>query len=194
MMHNIVAGPSFIQNQKPMVYAIILNNIVQAIVLLAVGIAFIYAASNVVRVRTRYILPAILVVATMGTYAVEGSISGPITLFVFSVIGFALVKYEYPVAAVVVGLLLGRMLETEFLRSYQLSGGDPLYILNRPGAMAILAVMLFSLVMTAWSKRRQARIEAREAAAMEALQREQGPIGGTPLLSRQGEDAREAGR
>ena len=37
------------------------------------------------------------------------------------------------------------MLETEFLRSYQLSGGNPLYILERPGAMAIVAVMIFSL-------------------------------------------------
>jgi putative tricarboxylic transport membrane protein len=110
----------------------------------------------------------------MGTYAVEGSISGPITLFIFSLIGFALVKYDYPVAAVVVGLLLGRMLETEFLRSYQLSGGDPLYILERPWAMAIVAVMLFSLGMTAWSKRRQARVEAEEAAALEALHEETG--------------------
>jgi putative tricarboxylic transport membrane protein len=119
-----------------------------------------------VRVRTRYILPAILVIATMGTYAVEGSISGPITLFIFSLIGFALVKFEYPVAAVVVGLLLGRMLETEFLRSYQLSGGNPLYVLERPAAMAIVAVMLFSMAMTGWSKRRQAKLEAEEAALM----------------------------
>jgi putative tricarboxylic transport membrane protein len=58
------------------------------------------------------------------------------------------------------------------LRSYQLSGGDPLYILNRPGAMAIVAVMIFSLGMTAWSKRRQAKIEAREAQAIEALHKE----------------------
>ena len=67
MMHNIVPGPTFIETQKDMVYAIILNNIVQAIVLLVVGIGFIYVAANVVRVRTRYVLPAILVVATMGT-------------------------------------------------------------------------------------------------------------------------------
>jgi len=169
MMHNIVPGPRFIETQKDMVYAIILNNIVQAVVLLFVGIVFIYAASNVVRVRTRYILPAILVIATMGTYAVEGSVSGPITLFVFSLIGFALVKFDYPVAAVVVGLLLGRMLETEFLRSYQLSGGDPLYIFERPGALAIVAIMIFSMLMTAWGKRRQAKVEAEEAAMMREL-------------------------
>ncbi len=133
MMHNIVPGPSFIETQKPMVYAIILNNIVQAIVLLAVGIGFIYVASNIVKVRTRYVLPAILVIATLGTYAVTGETAGPITLFVFALLGFALQRYQYPVAAVVVGILLGRMLETEFLRSYQLSGGNPLYIFERPG-------------------------------------------------------------
>ncbi|WP_029352202.1 tripartite tricarboxylate transporter permease [Bosea sp. 117] len=173
MMHNIVPGPSFIENQKPMVYAIILNNIVQALVLLVVGIGFIYVASSVVKVRTRYILPAILVIATLGTYAVTGETAGPITLFVFALLGFALVRYEYPIAAVVVGILLGRMLETEFLRSYQLSGGNPLYIFQRPAAMAIFGVMLISLFMTAWGKRKQAKQEAEEEAAMEALHQQE---------------------
>jgi putative tricarboxylic transport membrane protein len=177
MMHNIVPGPSFIQSQKPMVYAIILNNIVQAISLLAVGIGFIYVAANIVRVRTRYILPVILVIATLGTYAVDGQVAGPITLFIFALLGFALVRYEYPVAAVVVGILLGRMLETEFLRSYQLSGGNPLYLFERPAALAIVGVMLASLGMTAWGKRKQARAEAEEEAAMEKLAREQAVAG-----------------
>lgn len=172
MMHNIVPGPSFIETQKPMVYAIILNNIVQAVVLLAVGIGFIYVASNIVKVRTRYVLPAILVIATLGTYAVTGETAGPITLFVFALLGFALQRYQYPVSAVVVGILLGRMLETEFLRSYQLSGGNPLYILQRPGALAIVGVMLLSLGMTAWGKRKQNRAEAAEEAAMLRLQQE----------------------
>jgi putative tricarboxylic transport membrane protein len=168
LMHNIVPGPAFIQNQKEMVYAIIFNNMIQAVLLLVVGIGFIYLACNVVKIRTRYVLPAILVIATMGTYAVEGSISGPITLFVFSILGFALVKFQYPVAAVVVGILLGRMLETELLRSNQLSGGDPLYILHRPAALVIVAIMLFSLAMTFIGKRRQARMEAEEAALAHA--------------------------
>ncbi|HEX5934911.1 MAG TPA: tripartite tricarboxylate transporter permease [Pseudorhizobium sp.] len=180
MMHNIVPGPTFIETQKDMVYAIILNNIVQAIVLLVVGIGFIYVAANVVRVRTRYVLPAILVVATMGTYAVNGSIAGPITFFVFACIGFALVRYEYPVAATVVGLLLGRMLETEFLRSYQLTGGRPAYILDHPAAVAILVLMMLSMGMTAWGKRKQARHEAAEAEAMERLHREELAAKGTP--------------
>lgn len=154
-MHNIVAGPSFIEQQKDVVYAIILNNIAQAVILLVVGIGFIYAASSVVRVPTKYILPSILVISAMGSYAIDGSTTGPITLFVFAVIGYALSRYEYPVAAVVVGMLLGRMLETEFLRTYQVSGGDPAYIAERPIAIGIFAAMVLSLGLTAWQKSRR---------------------------------------
>jgi putative tricarboxylic transport membrane protein len=164
MMHNIVPGPNFIETQKDMVYAIILNNIAQAVILLVVGIAFIYAASAVVKVRTRYVLPAILAIAVLGTYAIDGTTKGPITLIVFSIIGFILVRYEYPVAAVVVGMLLGRMLETEFLRSYQLSGGNPLYVMERPGALGILAVMVVTFGLTAWSKRKEREEELKAAA------------------------------
>jgi putative tricarboxylic transport membrane protein len=154
-MHNIIAGPSFVEQQKDIVYAIILSNIAQGVVLLFVGIAFIYAASFVVKVPTRYLLPAILVISAMGSFATDGSANGPITLFVFSVIGYAFHKFDYPVSAVVVGLLLGRMLETELLRTYQLSGGHPFYIFERPIALGIFVAMIVSVGLAMWSKRRR---------------------------------------
>ncbi|HTV30093.1 MAG TPA: tripartite tricarboxylate transporter permease [Xanthobacteraceae bacterium] len=160
MMHNVVAGPSLIRQHKPVVYAIILNNILESIVLLGVGLVFIYAASYVVRLRTRYIVPVVLILAIMGTYSMDGTISGPITLFVFTIIGTVMVRYKYPVAATVVGLLLGRMLETQAIMSYQISGGSPSYILQRPGAMAIFAVMALSIGGGAWSRRRRKRADA----------------------------------
>ena len=123
-MHNVVAGPSLIRQHKDMVYAIILNNMIQAVALLGVGVLFIYAASNVVRVRSRFILPVILVISVMGTFSIDGTIAGPITLVVFTLIGTLMVRYKYPVSATVVGLLLGRIMETESVLSYQISGGN----------------------------------------------------------------------
>jgi putative tricarboxylic transport membrane protein len=164
-MHNIVGGPSFIANQKDIVYAIIFSNFAQAILLLGVGLGFVYFAGYVVRVPLRFLIPSVLVAASFGSYATEGSTSGPITLFVFAVIGWALVRYDYPVAATVVGLLLGRLLETQFLRSYQISAGDPAYLLERPGGLAIVALMLVSLGLTAWTRARRRRREAAGAAS-----------------------------
>jgi putative tricarboxylic transport membrane protein len=99
-------------------------------------------------------LPAVLAVCCLGTYSVDGSMAGPLTLFIFAIIGYLMVRFDYPVAAAVVGLVLGRLLETEFLRSMQVSGGDLSYVFERPAAIAIFALMVLSLAATAWSKRR----------------------------------------
>ncbi|PAU77456.1 tripartite tricarboxylate transporter permease [Halomonas salipaludis] len=158
-MHNIVGGPSFIANNQEIVYAILFSNFAQGILLLGVGLGFVFVASSVVRVPLRYLVPTVLSVACFGAYAVDGSMAGPITLFVFSVIGWMMARYGYPVAAVVVGLLLGGLVETQLLRSNQVSGGDFTYLFDRPAAMAIIGVIVFSMAFTAWAKRRRKRRE-----------------------------------
>jgi putative tricarboxylic transport membrane protein len=156
-MHNIVGGPSFIANNKDVVYAIIFSNFAQAILLLFVGLGFVYLASAVVRVPLRFLIPSVLVVSTFGSYAIEGSLSGPITLFVFAVVGWAMVRYHYPVAAVVVGLLLGGLLEQNLIRTWQISR-DLGYVLERPGAVLIFALMFLSIGLTAFSRWRRKRL------------------------------------
>jgi putative tricarboxylic transport membrane protein len=155
--HNIVGGPSFIAHNMDIVYAIIFANFAQAILLLFVGMGFVYLASYVVRVPLRFLIPSVLVVATFGSYAMDGTMAGPTTLFVFSVLGWAMVRYGYPVAATVVGLLLGSLLEQNLLRTYQISGGDPSYALERPMALGILAIMVVSIALAAIAKRRRQR-------------------------------------
>lgn len=153
--HNIIGGPQFIDQQTDLVYAIILMNLLQVVLLLVVGLGFVYVASAIVRVPLSFLIPTVLVLASLGAYSVTNDMSGPITLFIFSIMGWALARYDYPVAAVVVGLLLGRLVETQMLRSFQVSGGELIYLLERPGAIGILVLMLFSMGYTAYSKRRR---------------------------------------
>ena len=82
--------------------------------------------------------------------------AGPITLFVFSVIGWLMQRFDYPVAATVVGLLLGRLTEGALLRTYQMSGGDPLFLLGRPIALAFMLLLVLSFVFPLWRNRRRA--------------------------------------
>ena len=165
-MHNVVPGPSLVRNQMDLIYAIIMSNLVQAVALLGVGILFIYAASHVVRVRSRYVLPIVFAFAIMGIYSVDGTTSGPITMFVFTLIGVAMIRYKYPVSATVVGILLGRMLETQSILTHQISGGSFAYVLERPAAIVLMVIMALSLISTALSKRRQSRRAQMENAAV----------------------------
>ncbi|MEY2777574.1 MAG: hypothetical protein RLY30_1672 [Pseudomonadota bacterium] len=153
-MHNIVVGPAFVDTRMDMVYAIIINNLVQCLVLIPVGFGFIYVASSIVRVPLSYLIPVIFVLATFGAFAIDGTMSGPITLAIFSVIGWVLARYKYPAPAVVIGLLLGSMMEDETLKTFQLSNGNPWYFLERPGAMVLMTLILVSFAASIWAKRK----------------------------------------
>ncbi len=144
-MHNIYGGPRFITDHRDIVYGIIIGNFWQAVLLVVVGMGFVYTSAAIVKVPVRYLVPVVLVLATMGSYALTGNSIGPVTLFIFSGFGWLLKRFDYSVPAAVVGLVLGHMVESELLRTYQISGGHLDYLLRRPVGTA----MLLLLVVTA---------------------------------------------
>jgi putative tricarboxylic transport membrane protein len=91
-----------------------------------------------------------------GAYALDNSAAGPVTLVFFSLVGWVLARYKYPPAAVVVGMLLGGLLENEALKTMQISDGHPSYMLERPAAIIIFVLMTFSLIYTILVRRKKA--------------------------------------
>ncbi|MDO9499990.1 tripartite tricarboxylate transporter permease [Falsiroseomonas sp.] len=167
-MHNVIGGPRFMEQNRDIVYAIILSNFAQALVLLVIGAGFVFVASTIVRLPLRYLIPTVLVMSTMGAFAIEGSIAGPLTLLAFAVLGWLMSRYGFPVAAIVVGLLLGKLIETEMLRAYQLAGGDAVRVLDYPVAVGIILLMIVSLALSLRRDlRRRAALKTDTAAAVD---------------------------
>jgi putative tricarboxylic transport membrane protein len=131
-------------DHKDIVYAVILSNLVQVAMLFFVGVGFVFAASYVIKVPLRILIGMVLSLSVIGSYLLSSSMAGPVTIFVFAVIGWVLQRFEYPVAATVVGLLLARLTEGSMLRTYQMSGGDPSFLLHRPIACALLVLLILS--------------------------------------------------
>jgi putative tricarboxylic transport membrane protein len=79
-------------------------------------------------------------------------------MIVFGVIGFVLQRYGYPVAPIVLGLILGPMLETHFRRALIVSRGDYGIFFQRPIAAALLTVaavyLLTPVLLWLWRRRR----------------------------------------
>lgn len=144
-MHNITGGPQFIREEKDIVYSIIFANFGQAILLIGLGLLFIPILANVVKVPMRYLVPSVLVMAVFGSFGLTGNMSGPITVMVFSLVGWLFKRFDYSVPAAVVGILLGGMAEDSLIYSYQISGGQWSYLLERPVALIILVLLFFSL-------------------------------------------------
>jgi putative tricarboxylic transport membrane protein len=161
-MHDVVGGPNFIDKSKDVVYTIILSNVGQCLLLFPVGFLFIYIASSLVKVPLRFLIPSVLVAAVFGSYAIDGDVSGPLTLMVFAIMGWVLARYKYPPAAVVVGMLLGELMENEALKTMQISSGRADYVLERPGAMVIFALIVLSVGLTARAKMKKAKATAQD--------------------------------
>ncbi len=146
-MHNITGGPRFIREQTDIVYSIIFANFGQVILLVFLGLLFIPMLASIVKVPLKVLVPSVLALAVFGAFGLTGNMSGPITVLVFAILGWLLKHFNYSVPAAVIGLLLGKMAESELLHSYQISGGDFGYILDRPITIVILLLLLASIVL-----------------------------------------------
>lgn len=144
-MHNITGGPVFIREQADVVYAIILANFGQAFLLIGLGLVFIPVLANVVKVPMRYLIPSVLALSIFGAYGLTGTLAGPITLMIFSLLGWLFKRYDYSIPACVIGLLLGGMADEMMIYTHQISGGQWSYLFQRPIAMAFLLLLVISL-------------------------------------------------
>ena len=144
-MHNITGGPSFINEHKELVYAVLFANLFQCVGLVMIGLLTLPFLSSIVKVPLTYLVPSILVIATFGSYGMVGHISGPIITMIFAVVGWFLKRNGYSVAAMVIGLVLGKSAESTLINLYQISGGELLgFIFGRPiaGTLAVLLVIM----------------------------------------------------
>ncbi|HSG63251.1 MAG TPA: tripartite tricarboxylate transporter permease, partial [Pseudomonadales bacterium] len=144
-MHNITGGPQFIREKTDVVYAIVFANFGQALMLILMGLTFIPLLANVVKVPMRYLIPSVLVLSVIGAFGLTGNMSGPLTVMLFSLLGWVFKRFDYSVPSAVIGLLLGRMMEESLIYSYQISGGEWSYLWQRPVAIVILLLLVFSV-------------------------------------------------
>lgn len=145
-MHNITGGPQFIREQTDVVYAIIFANFGQAFLLIALGLIFIPLLANIVKVPMTYLIPSVLSLAVFGAFGLTGNMTGPVTVMVFAVIGWVFKRFDYSVPAAVIGILLGNMAESNLIYSYQISGAQWSYLLERPITIAIITLLFVSLL------------------------------------------------
>lgn len=113
--------------------------------MIGLGLLFIPLLANVIKVPMNYLVPSVLSMAVFGSFGLTGDLSGPLTVLVFSLVGWIFRRYDYSVPAAVIGILLGGMAEDSIVYSYQISGGQWSYLLERPLTLVILGLLALSL-------------------------------------------------
>jgi len=163
-LHGIMVGPRFVADHTDIVYALIFANIIQGLLLIIVGLLLLRLILVMVKVPIRYLVPSVFVLAIYGAYITTSDISGPLTLVLCSILGWVMTKYKYPVAATVVGLLLGGMAEDSLIQVSQLTAGFRWqFISDRPIALLLFGLIVLTLIYRPVKQLWQRKALTREA-------------------------------
>ena len=146
MMKNMAPGPTIFVSNPQNVYALFLVFVIANLMMLPLGWAIIKVASKVLTVPRKVLMPIILVFAILGSYAINNSLFDVGLMLAFGVLAFVMEENGFPVAPVILGVVLGPLLEEYFINSMIKSDGSLLGLVDRPIA-AVLATVTIGIVV-----------------------------------------------
>jgi len=142
-LHDITPGPLLFESNPEIVYGIFASLIVANVAMLALGLFGVRYFAKVVEVPPAVLYPMILAISLIGSFAVRSSFFDVGACFAFGVIGWIFKRYGYPVAPIVLGIVLGGLLEANFRRAVMMDG--PMVFFTQPlsAVMLTIAAALF---------------------------------------------------
>src|SRR5688572_15163857 len=139
-------GPLLFAERPDLVWGLIASLFIANAMLLVLNLPLVGLWVRLLAIPQPWLYAGILVFATMGTIAAKPSVVELSMLAVFGIMGFLMRRYDYPIAPVVVGLILGPMAEAQLRRALSISLGDPMVLLESPISAVLLAVAALALV------------------------------------------------
>ncbi len=139
-------GPLLFAEKPDLVWGLIASLFIANAMLLVLNLPLVGLWVRLLSIPQPWLYAGILAFAVMGTLAAKPSIVELIMLTVFGIMGFLMRRYDYPIAPVVIGLILGPLAEAQLRRALSISLGDPMVLLQSPISATLLAVSLMALI------------------------------------------------
>jgi len=157
-LKNMNPGPTIFINNPENIYAVFIVFFLANLMMLPLGVLAIKSYKQVLKLPRTILMPVILVFCTVGAFAINNTPFDIGIMLAFGVLAFLLEANRFPVAPVILGAVLGRMLEENFITSMIKAEGDWLAFFSRPiaGTLGVLTILVwfFPLVM-GWLRKRQ---------------------------------------
>jgi putative tricarboxylic transport membrane protein len=159
-MKNLNPGPMMFIENAHLMYAVFMIFIIANILMLPLGWAAIKAARHILSVPRNILVPLILLACIVGSFAITNSINAVVIMLAGGVLGWLMEENGYPVAPVILGLVLGEMLEQNFMTSMIKADGSLAGFFSRPIAATLGAMTIVIWVWMLWARLRPARSAA----------------------------------
>jgi putative tricarboxylic transport membrane protein len=146
LLHGVRPGPQLMQEFALEANIVILSLLVANVVLLVFALLVSRYLVRVVTMPANIIVPAILALTVIGAFAMRSSMFDVWLMFVFGIIGFVMRENDYSLIPLILGVILGPIIEGAFLRSMLVSGNDPTYFFGSTLAIVLWVMTVLVLV------------------------------------------------
>jgi len=158
IIHGIQPGPLFISQNPTVAYGIFAAYLLAhpvVLLLAAVGAGFFL---RIVVVPKAVLIPVVLVLCVIGAYALNNIMANVWVLLIFGLFGYLLVKLGFPLAPLILGVILGDQIEVNLVRAI-MTDSNPWLFLTRPISGTLIALAVISVALALWQHQRaQARL------------------------------------
>ena len=151
MVHGVQPGPLLIINHPEVFWGVIVSMYIGNLMLLVLNVPLIGVWVSLLRIPNHILFPLILMIAVIGSYSVRNSMLDVYLLLLLGVLGYVLRKLDFQLAPMVVGFVLGPLIEKHLREGLFMSQGDISVFYSSPIAIAIWILVL--IVMTLSSQR-----------------------------------------
>lgn len=148
-VHGLRPGPQLFSGSPELVYGIFIGFFIAYALLLVIGLTGVRLWAQMMRVPTRFLWPTVLVLSVIGSYALRTNPFDVFVMLLAGILGYFMSKGGYPIAPLVIGVIIGPIAESGFRRAMIISSGSYEWLLD-PIPLALLAVTLVSLLIPLW--------------------------------------------
>jgi putative tricarboxylic transport membrane protein len=146
-IHGIVPGPQVMTKQPELFWGMICSMWIGNLMLVIINLPLVGLWVRLLRVPYRMLFPAILIFCAIGVYSVNNAPADAIMVAAFGLVGYWLVKHEFEPAPMLLGFVLGPLMEENLRRAMLIARGDPTTFLVRPISGTLLAIAALLLVV-----------------------------------------------
>ena len=147
IVHGVQPGPQLFTNSGDLVGVVFFTYIVSNIIMYLLMLLLMRFFVKIIQVPLNYLLPLILLMCTVGAITTNNRVFDAWCLLLIGVVGYILITCKIPVAPIVLGFILGKLLETNFRTAIIAGKGSVMGIFERPIALGLMA---FGILMVIW--------------------------------------------
>lgn len=147
LLYNITPGPTLFLHHADIIWSIIASMCIGSLILLLLNLFFIKHFVKVNRTPHWLFVPSFIVLAFVGGFSVNGSSFSLLLLILLGGFGYLLEKFEYPLIPLLVGFVLGDLMEDNLRRALAISGGEIDALVASPISISLFCISLFVVLL-----------------------------------------------